>query len=61
MEQGVIGLGILGQIQVMSRWENDPVWFHDGVNGRVLRGRGGYPPPIPYRKQAEDREGSSRL
>ena len=37
--QGLMGLSMLGRIQVMPRWENDPVWRHDSGNGR--EGRGG--------------------
>ena len=43
--QGVIGLGILGRIQVMPRSVNDPVWIHDGRKRREGRGISEYPPP----------------
>ena len=43
--QGAMGLGILGRRQVTPRWENNPVWEHDGGNRIVVRGGCGYPPP----------------
>ena len=30
MGHGAMGLGILVRRQVTPRWENDPVWLHDG-------------------------------
>ena len=36
--QGVMGLGILGQIQVTLRWVNDTVWINDGRKGKVGQG-----------------------
>ena len=30
MGQGAMGLEMLGRRQVTPRWENDPVWLHDG-------------------------------
>ena len=31
---GAMGLGILGQIQVTPGWKNDPMWRHNGRQGR---------------------------
>ena len=42
--QVVTGMGMLGRIQVMPGWTNDPVWRHDGQQGREGRGMIGYPP-----------------
>ena len=38
MGQRAMGIGILGWIHLTPRWENNSVWRHDGVNGRVARG-----------------------
>ena len=43
--QGQIGIGMLVQIQVTPRWENDHVWRNDGRKGREGRGVSGQPPP----------------
>ena len=60
MEQGAMGLGIMGQRQVTPRLENNPVWINDYGNGCYGLGGRGYPPP-PGRKQEAGREGWSRL
>ena len=43
--QGAMVISILVRIQVTPRWVNDPVWIHNGKNGREDQGRRGYPPP----------------
>ena len=40
-----MGLGTLGRRQVTPVWVNDPVWRHDGQQGREGRGMSGLPPP----------------
>ena len=42
---GEMGLGMMGQIQVTPRWENDTLWKYDGGNRREGRGGYGYLPP----------------
>ena len=32
--KGLMGLGILVRRQVKPGWEYDPVWKHDGMQGR---------------------------
>ena len=60
MGKGEMGLGILGQRQVTTRWENDPVWLHNGSIWVIGQGRVRAPPP-PEGNKAEGREGQSRL
>ena len=35
---GDMGLGMLGRRQVKPRWVNDPLWIHDVLKGREVRG-----------------------
>ena len=35
MGEGAMGLGILGQIQVTARWENDLVWLYNGSREEI--------------------------
>ena len=39
--KGEMGLGMLGRIQVTPRWDNDPVWRHNGGKGREVQGVSG--------------------
>ena len=53
MGHGAMGLGILRRIQVMPRWENDPVWML-GKSGRESgQGRVRAYPQIEIRRRAE--------
>ena len=45
MGQGEMGLGIMGQRKMTPRWENDPVWLHDGIIRESGQGRVWAPPP----------------
>ena len=49
MGQGAMGLGMLGQRQVTTRWANEPVWLHVGSRQESGQGRVRAPPP-PIRK-----------
>ena len=56
---GSVGIGMLGRRQVTPRWLNDPVWRHDGRNGREGQGRCVYSPPGG--KRVDDEEGQNGL
>ena len=43
-EQEVIGIGILGHIQVTPRQANDPLWLNDGSRRESGQGRVQAPP-----------------
>ena len=43
--QGAMGIGIMGGRQVTPRWENDPVWLHDGSIREHGQGRVREQPP----------------
>ena len=45
MGQVVMGLGIMGQIQVTPRWVNDPVWLHNRCRRESGQGQVWAPPP----------------
>ena len=53
MKQVAMSIGIMGQRQVTPRWENDPVWMHNGSIQESGQGRGQATPP--YRNQAKGR------
>ena len=53
MGQVVMSLGMLGKRQLTPRWTNDPVWLHNGVDGRVARGGCETPPQTENRRREE--------
>ena len=53
MGKGAMGLRIMGQRQVTPRWENDPVWLHDGSRQEIGRGRVQEPPQTKIRRRSE--------
>ena len=53
MEHGDMGLGILGQRQVMPRWANDPMWLNDGSRKDSGQGQMRAPPQTEIRRRAE--------
>ena len=59
--QGVIVRGVLVRRQVTPSWMNDPMWRHNGGNGREVWGRVWVPSPAPGRKRVEGGEGRSVL
>ena len=60
MGQGAMGLGMLGQRQVTTRWANEPVWLHVGSRQESGQGRVRAPPP-PYGNHVEGGEGQIGL
>ena len=42
--QGAMVIGVLGRRQVMTRWENDPVWLHGGSRREIGQGQVQAPP-----------------
>ena len=59
MGLGTMGLGMLGRRQVTPRWENDPMWVHDGGIRDIGQGR--VRAPSQEENRAEGREGRSGL
>ena len=53
MGQVVMGLGIMGRIQVTPRWANGPVWLHDGSRRESGQGRVRAPPQMEIRRREE--------
>ena len=53
MGKGAMGIGMMGRRQVTPKWENDTVWLHGGVDGRVARGGYRHLPQTENRRRVE--------
>ena len=53
MGQGEMGLGMLGRIQVIPKWENDPVCIHNGSIQESGQWQVRAPPQYRIRRRAE--------
>ena len=61
MGKGARSIGVLGQIQVTTRWANDTVWLHNGSRRESGQGPVREPPQTEIRLRAEKgREGQRR-
>ena len=58
VEQGVMGLGIMGLSQVTPMWANHPVWMHNGIRQESGQGRVRSPPSQREIRQREEKGGA---